>query len=67
MKKCLYILLIIDILAIAFGFITMLTASIIYAFILLALGILQLVPIVAIIYCLDSIEDQKYTISQLYT
>ena len=67
MKKCLYILLTIDILAIAFGFITMLTASIIYAFILLALGILQLVPIVAIIYCLDSIEDQKYTISQLYT
>lgn len=66
MKKCLYILLIIDILAIAVGFITMLTASVIYAIIFLALSILQLVPIIAIIYCLESIEDHNYKISQLY-
>ena len=58
--------MIIDILAIAFGFITMLTASIIYAIILLALGILQLVPIIAIIYCLDNIEDHNYKISRLF-
>ena len=66
MKKCLYILLIIDILAIVFGFITMLTASVIYAIVFLALGVLQLVPIIAIIFCLDNIEDHNYKISRLY-
>lgn len=66
MKKCLYILLIIDILAIACGFITMLTASIFYSIVFLALSILQLVPIIAIIYCLDNIEDHNYKISRLY-
>mgnify|MGYP003300186591 CR=1 FL=1 len=66
MKKCLYILFVIDVLAIACGFITMLTASVIYAIVFLALGFLQLVPIIAIIYCLDNIEDHIYKISQLY-
>lgn len=66
MKKCLYILFVIDVLAIACGFITMLTSSVIYAIIFLALGILQLVPIIAIIFCLDNIEDHNYKISRLY-
>lgn len=66
MKKCLYILFVIDVLAIACGFITMLTASVIYAIVFLALGFLQLVPIIAIIYCLNNIEDHIYKISQLY-
>lgn len=66
MKKCLYILFVIDVLAIACGFITMLTASVIYAIIFLALGFLQLVPIIAIIFCLDNIEDHNYKISRLY-
>ncbi len=66
MKKCLYILFVIDVLAIACGFITMLTSSVIYAIIFLALGFLQLVPIIAIIFCLDNIEDHNYKISRLY-
>lgn len=66
MKKCLYILFVIDVLAIACGFITMLTASVINAIIFLALGFLQLVPIIAIIFCLDNIEDHNYKISRLY-
>lgn len=66
MKKCLYILLVINILSIICAFFITLSTSIITALIILGLGILQLVPTVALIFCLDSIEEQNYKISQLY-
>lgn len=66
MKKCLYILLIINILTIAYGFFAILSASVIYAVILLGLGILQLVPIIAIISCIDNIEELHYQNTKLF-
>lgn len=56
MRKLLYILLAINILALIYGFFAILGASVVYAVILLALGILELIPIIAIISCLDDIE-----------
>lgn len=67
MKKCLFILLIVNILSIAFGFFTILGVSVIYAIIFLSIGILQLVPIIAIISCLDNIEDLQYQNSKLFS
>ena len=59
MRILLYILLGINILALAVAFIMMLTTSPVYAVIILLLGILQLVPIIAIISCLDDTEKLK--------
>ena len=59
MRILLYILLGINILALAVAFIMMLTASPVYAVIILLLGILEIVPIIAIISCLDDIEKLK--------
>ena len=59
MRILLYTLLGINILALAVAFIMMLTASPIYAVIILLLGILEIVPIIAIISCLDDIEKLK--------
>lgn len=56
MRKFLYILLIINILTLTYAFFAVLGTSVLYAVIILALGILELVPIIAIISCLDSIE-----------
>ena len=66
MKKCLVILLIIDILALAYGFFTFLGVSVFYALIILSLGILQIVPIIAIISCLDNIEELQYQNTKLF-
>ena len=59
MRILLYILLGINILALAVAFIMMLTTSPVYAVIILLLGILEIVPIIAIISCLDDIEKLK--------
>ncbi len=56
MKKTLYILLALDILGVAVLFFATLSSSVIYSFVALALGILQIVPIVAIISNMDNIE-----------
>ncbi len=59
MRKLLYILLGINILTLAYGFFAILSSSIVYAVILLLLGILELIPIIAIISCIDDIEKLK--------
>lgn len=59
MRKLLYIHLAINIITLAIAFIMTLVASPIYAILILLLGILSLVPIFAIISCLDDIEKLK--------
>ena len=59
MRKLLYIHLTINIITLAIAFIMSLVASPIYAILILFLGILSLVPIFAIISCLDDIEKLK--------
>ena len=56
MRKFLYIQLIINILAVSYGFFTLLGASVLYALLFLGLGILSLVPTIALISCLDGVE-----------
>ncbi len=56
MRKYLYILLLINILTLIYGFFAILGTSVFYAVIFLVLGLLELIPLVAIIHCLDSIE-----------
>ena len=56
MKKLLIVQLIINILALTYAFFAFLGSSVIYAFLVLGLGILSLVPIIALISCLDNIE-----------
>ena len=55
MRKFLYILLVINILTLTYAFFAILGTSVLYAVIVLALGILELVPIIALISCLDNI------------
>lgn len=59
MRKLLYILLGINILTLAYGFFAILSSSTLYAVVLLLLGILELIPIFAIIACLDDIDKLK--------
>ena len=56
MKKLLYIILVIEVLATAFNFFVNLDVSANFAFINLVLNILSIVPIIAIIANIDSIE-----------
>ncbi len=65
MKKLLYILLLIDILTFVYAFFMILANSVLYAVIFTALGIFQLVPIIAIIYCMDNIEKLQDDVSYL--
>ncbi len=59
MRKFLYILLLINILTLTYAFFAVLGSSVLYAIIILLLGILELVPIVALISCLDGVEKLK--------
>lgn len=59
MRKMLYILLAINIITLTIGFIISLATAPLYAVLLLLLGILELIPIIAIITCLDDIEKLK--------
>ena len=66
MRKLLIILLIINIIALSVSFLMMLGINLLYSIILLALGILELIPIIAIISCLDNIENLQYENKYLY-
>ncbi len=57
MKKLLYLILCIQVLGVVYGFLAMLGSNWFYAIIVLVLGILSLVPIIAIISCLYRIDD----------
>lgn len=64
-KKFLYILLAVDIIAIILFFFLTIANSPVYSIILTSISILGLSPIFALIYCLDYIENLKYTQSKL--
>ncbi len=59
MRKMLYILLVINIITLTVAFIMSLATAPLYSVLVLALGILELIPIIAIISCLDDIEKLK--------
>lgn len=60
MRKLLIVLLVINIITLCFGFFMILANSLLYALIILGLGILELIPIIALISCIDNIEDLQY-------
>ncbi len=66
MKKLLYVLIAIDIFSLVVGVIFLLAENIIYAIVAAALGILNLVPLFAIVHCLDTTEQNTADISYLY-
>ncbi len=66
MKKCLYALLVVQILALAIGFFLLLGQNWVYSLVFLGLGVLNLVPIIAIISCLDTTEQNSGDISYIY-
>ncbi|MBQ3058066.1 MAG: zinc finger Ran-binding domain-containing family 2 protein [Clostridia bacterium] len=59
MRKLLIILLVINVITLAIAFIMSLVTAPLYAVLFLLLGILELVPIIAIISCLDDIDKLK--------
>ncbi len=65
MKKALYTLLTINILTLIIGFIALLFSKLIFAIIFLPLGLLELVPLLAIINNLESVENLNYEIYEL--
>ena len=65
MKKLLYTILVIEILATAFSFFVNLELSFDMAFINLLLDILSMVPIIAIIVNIDSIEQLKENLDRV--
>ncbi len=66
MKKILYILLAINIFALAIAFFMLLSKSLWLAFVYLGIGAIGLVPTLAIIRCLDDVEDLHYQVTVLY-
>ena len=66
MKKLLYVLLIINIFSMILAFFALLANSVIYAVIVLLLGILQLVPIIALIVSMNNIENMQDDLYYLY-
>lgn len=60
MRKLLIVLLVINIITLGLGFFMILSNSLLYALIILGLGILELIPIIALISCIDNIEDLQY-------
>ena len=67
MKKLLYILLAIDIITLVIAFFMILGTSMLYAIIFALLGVLQIVPIVAIISNMDKIENLEDEVTYLYS
>lgn len=65
MRKILYLILILDVLGIAVGFFMVLSQSILLAVLVLASGILSLVPIYALITALDDIDSLRDELSRL--
>ncbi|MBE6808339.1 MAG: hypothetical protein E7524_02595 [Ruminococcaceae bacterium] len=66
MKKLLYILLTINIITLIIAFFMLLGNSFIYAIIFSVLGLLELVPIFALISSIDRIESLEDEVSYLY-
>lgn len=66
MRKLLYILLGVKILAVAICFFMLISSSILYAVIFASLEILELIPIIAIIFCLDNIESLQDAYNSLF-
>jgi len=66
MIKCLFIILAIKILAMAYIFFMLLSSYPLYAVIALLLGIIDLIPTIALIYCLNSIDELKYEQNKLF-
>ena len=64
-KKLLYILLIIYFFSIGFIFFALLGTSVLYSVLSAILGLIGLIPIFALISCLDDIEKIKYTQNKL--
>ncbi len=67
MKKLIYILIVIDIVSISIGFFMLISSSVFYSLLFVSFGILNIVPLFAIVSCLDSCERNTYDISYLYT
>ncbi len=67
MKKALYILIAIDIFSLIIGVLFLLAVNIIYAIVTAALGILNLVPLFAIVHLLNITEENTADISYLYS
>ena len=65
MLKLLYINLIIDILTLVILFFMLLSTSVVYAVILVAVGLLGLVPIIVLINHVESIENLKIDFARL--
>ncbi len=66
MKKLLYIILVINIISLILAFFMILGTSVFYAVIFALLGCLELVPIIALISCLDNIENLQADVSYHY-
>lgn len=65
MKKLLYILLVIEIILAAVAFFMLLYTSVFAAILLGSLNLLTLVPIIAIIHNMNSIDDLSYDMSKI--
>lgn len=65
MKKLLYITLVLQSIGVVFGFVSLLAASFLLAFLELALGILGMIPIFAIIKNMDDIEELDFKLYSL--
>lgn len=65
MRKLLYLILVLDVIGIAVGFFMALAQSILLAVLILASGILGLVPIYALITALDDIDSLRDELSRL--
>ena len=65
MKKLLYILLVIKILAALFAFFSILGANIGLAIVMLAIGFLEIIVIIAVIRNMDEIEELWYSLNRV--
>lgn len=65
MKKILYVILVINILSLIYAFFMLFANSFFYAVLVVVLGGIGLVPLIALIKCLDNIEDLESEVSYL--
>ena len=66
MKKILYGILVVDILSLTYAVLMLIGNSLFHAILVLVLGGISLVPIIALIHCLDSIENLESEVSYLH-
>ncbi len=65
MKKWLYVLLAIEIVSLIISFFAIITNSLLLAILIIPFGILGLMPLIALILCMENIEELKADISYL--